>query len=195
MGTNLENTVEVLKKGGILIFPTDTAFGIGCRIDNDLAVKRLFEIRRRPENKPTPVLVDSIQMAEKYTDELPHDVHKLMEKYWPGGLTIVLKSSKGNVSPLVKGGLNTLGLRMPNHPSLLSVISQLGVPIIGSSANFAGERTPFKRREIDQRLINLVDYIMEGEAKGMQSSTVIDCTKKPWIILRHGAVLVEELTD
>ena len=188
---NIEISVKIFIDGGIVIFPTDTVFGVGCRIDNPDSVKRLFSIRRRPKTKATPVLVSSIEMAKEWVDEVSPEVLDLMNQYWPGGLTIILKSTRTDISPLVMGNSNTLGVRMPDHKALLSVIDAVGVPILGPSANFSGEKTPFKKEDLDQTLVSKVDCVMEGESKGVVSSTVIDCTKKPWKIIRQGAVSID----
>src|SRR6267378_4469559 len=103
----ISEAIEILNKDGIVIFPTDTAFGIGCRIDKEEAIKRLFEIRKRPTNQATPVLCDSIDMVRKYVEEIPDDVQELMNKYWPGALTIVLKCQVSKVPELVRGGGST----------------------------------------------------------------------------------------
>src|SRR5487761_627636 len=113
---DVTEAIRVLKKGGIVIFPTDTAFGIGCRIDDEEAVKRLFRIRKRPENKAVPVLVSSLHMAQKYVQEIQQDVvEKLIKPYWPGALTIVLASRNDRVPELVRGGTDTVGVRVPDH--------------------------------------------------------------------------------
>src|SRR5690348_10879973 len=102
---DVAKAIEVLKDGGIVIFPTDTAFGIGCRIDDEDAVKRLFTIRKRPETKAVPVLVSSLHMAQKYVQEVPQDViEKLIKPFWPGALTIVLSCKKEMIPDLVRGG-------------------------------------------------------------------------------------------
>lgn len=187
-----ETAIEEFKKGKIGIFPTDTAFGIGCRIDNEVAVERLFELRRRPKNKPTPVLVASLEMAEEITKMSVSDsVRKLAEKYWPGGLTLVLPNSNDMISKLVVGELNTLGVRMPAYRDILVIIRELGIPILAPSANFAGEATPFSFEEINPDLLSLVDFYIEGASLGESASTVLDCTKKPFNILRQGAVIVD----
>ncbi len=191
MNENQKKAIEILKKGGIIIFPTDTAMGMGCRIDDDQAVKRFFTIRRRSETKPTPVLVSDIQMAREWVDIIPEKTKNLMEKYWPGGLTVVLNSKNTRVSKLVKGGGDTLGVRMPDYTELLTVISDLNIPIIGSSANFAGEQTPYSMDELNPELLSLVDYVLPGEALGKQVSTVLDCTQEPYTVLRQGAVIVD----
>lgn len=190
MQADIDKAVKILKEGGVVIFPTDTAFGIGCRIDDEKAVDRLFEIRKRPETQPTSILVSSIKMAQDYLKPISSDVRrKLMEKYWPGGLTIVLSCKIEKVPSLVRGTGSTLGVRMPNHKTALELIKGTGVPILGPSANFHGEKTPYSLADLDKKLVKLVDYVLSGETSSLhQPSTVIDCSVKPWKILREGAV-------
>jgi L-threonylcarbamoyladenylate synthase len=185
----IARAVHVLKSGGIAIFPTDTAFGIGCRIDDEAAVKRLFRIRKRAENKAVPVLISSVSMAETFLKPIPADViDQLIKPYWPGGLTIVLPCDAEKVSSLVRGGTDTMGVRVPDHLLTVEIINGVGVPIIGTSANFSGKATPYSVEDLDPELTKLVDVVVPGECHGKQASTVIDCTKKPWKILRQGAV-------
>ena len=110
MDKNLEEVIEIAKKGGIVIFPTDTAFGIGCRIDDDYAVEKLFRIRKRSTEKAVPVLASSIEMVEEYIEMVEPDVRELMEKYWPGGLTIILPCQSEKVHSFVRGGGDTIGI-------------------------------------------------------------------------------------
>jgi L-threonylcarbamoyladenylate synthase len=192
MNIKAKKAAEVLKKGGIVIFPTDTAYGIGCRIDDEKAVQRLFKLRKRPETKATPVLVSSLEMAKKYWYEIPDIVYeRLIKPYWPGALTIVLPCKKELIPGLVRGGGETLGLRMPDNENLLTIIEEVGVPIIGTSANFAGESTPFKFESLDPELVKLVDFVLDGECKTKNSSAVIDCVATPWKILRQGALKID----
>ncbi len=195
MNINCRKASKIIKKGGIVVFPTDTAFGIGCRIDDEKAAKRLFEIRKRAETKATPVLVADLEMAREYWEEVPDlVVQKLIKPYWPGALTIVLQCRKEKVPNLVRGGGNTLGLRMPDNVGLLSIIKEVGIPIIGTSANFAGEPTPYKFEDLNPELVNQVDYVLRDSLATPQNhnekkpSTVIDCSVSPWKILRQGAV-------
>lgn len=186
---DIKNAIKILKQGGIVIYPTDTAFGIGCRMDDAKAVKRLFQIRKRPATQATPVLVDSIEMAEKYfVSPISDNVRRLMEDSWPGALTVIYNCRLKLVPSLVRGGGKTVGLRMPNHEVSLTLIKNLGVPILGPSANFHGDRTPFKFEDIDPELIKLADYTIPGECNSGTASTVIDCSANPWIIKRQGAV-------
>lgn len=189
MNTDIEKAVKILKQGGIVIFPTDTAFGIGCRIDNEEAVKRLFSIRKRPAFMATPVLVSGLKMAQEYVLEVPKDVReKLINRFWPGALTIVLQSRIDMVPELVRGHGTTIGVRMPNNQIMLEIIKGVGVPVLGPSANFHGDKTPFKYKDLDPKLIKLVDFVLKGECLVKKLSTVVDCSKKPWKVLRIGAL-------
>lgn len=185
----INKAAKVLNNGGIIIFPTDTAFGIGCRIDKPSSIKKLFEIRKRPINQATPVLVGSIEMAREYVNDIPSDVlEKLINVYWPGVLTIILEAKIEKVPKLVRGMSTTIGLRMPNNKNILEVIEKVGVPILGPSANFHGKDTPFNLEDLDSDLLSLVDFVLEGECSIKNASTVIDCTVAPWKILRKGAI-------
>lgn len=186
--TNIEQAVSILKDGGIVIFPTDTAFGIGCRADKYTSVERLFLLRKRPLHQPTPVLVDSLEMAERYAVVSAEVKEQLIEQYWPGALTIIMPA-KETVLPLLQknGGV---GLRIPNHPTIRQIIRELGVPVLGPSANFHGEPTPYNFTDLDPELVKFVDFVVEGECTTKEASTVISTLSKPWEILRQGAVKV-----
>jgi L-threonylcarbamoyladenylate synthase len=189
MNKQEEEAVKVLNQGGIIIFPSDTAFGIGCRIDRKDAIEKLFKLRKRPNNQATPVLISNINMVKDYAYDISQKVQEeLIDKFWPGALTIILKAKKEKVPELVRGGGENIGLRMPNHKILLNIIENTRVPILGPSANFHGEKTPYEYKDIDKKLISLVDFVLEGECLLKKASTVIDCTKTPWQVLRKGAI-------
>lgn len=191
MVLDIDKAVIILKEGGIIIFPTDTAFGIGCRIDNSEAVEKLFRIRKRPLTKAPPVLFESIEMVKKYTESIPSEVENtLMQQYWPGALTIILPANRDKVPSLVRGGGLTIGTRIPDHDTVLSLIRGVGVPLIGTSANFHGESTPYDFSDLDQELLSLVDGAVEGTCKTKKASTVVDCTVSPWKVLRQGAIQI-----
>lgn len=191
MNNDIGIAVKILNMGGIIIFPTDTAFGIGCRIDKKDAVKKLFEIRKRPQDQATPVLVSDKKMAKDYLFTIDKKVEKdLMDKYWPGALTIILPAKKDLVPDLVRGGGNNLGVRVPANDTILEIIKQVGVPILGPSANLSGEQTPYSIEDLNTNLTRYVDFIVNGECVFKKASTVIDCSKNPWQILRQGVVSV-----
>ena len=189
MTREIKEAIKVLKQGGIVIYPTDTAFGIGCRMDDEEAVKKLFSVRKRPNSQAVPLLCDSIGMVISYVTAVPETVEKeLMLKYWPGALTIVLPANIEKIPGLVRGGGVTIGMRIPSHEVPLSLISGLGVPLIGTSANFHGEPTPYKFADLNPMLYNLVDYVIPGTTSIGKESTVIDCSQEVWEIKRQGAI-------
>lgn len=193
MNKAIEKAVKILKEGGIVIFPTDTAFGIGCRINDEKAIERLFKICGKPKNQAVPVLVDTLKMVQNYLLPIPKEViNKLIKPYWPGGLTIVLSCRIDRVPSLVRGENMTLGVRIPDHPLTRELIRRVGVPILGPSANFHQGKTPYKFEDLNPKLLSLADYVIPGttSSEGL-ASTVVDCSKKPWKILRQGAIKIQ----
>lgn len=191
MDKKIEEASEILNKGGIIIFPTDTAFGIGCRIDRADSIEKLFHIRKRPVSQATPVLVDGLEMAETYAKVADDVKEKLIIPYWPGALTVVCESYIKKVPELVRGGGKNVGVRMPNNKTILSLIRSAGVPVLGPSANFHGENTPHDFKELNPDLLRLVDYVLEGVCLYTNPSTVVDVTQNPWKILRQGQVEIK----
>ncbi|MEK9178371.1 MAG: L-threonylcarbamoyladenylate synthase [Patescibacteria group bacterium] len=189
MKSDLGKAIKILREGGIVIFPTDTAFGIGCRIDRQEAIERLFDIRKRPKSQATPVLFDSIGQVSEYVSQIPPEALSLMEKHWPGALTIVLPAKIFKVPYLVRGGGKNIGVRIPNHEDALALIRGVSVPILGPSANFHGEPTPFRLEDLNKSLVSKADYVLSGETKLKKESSVIDCTVFPFRVLRFGAVV------
>lgn len=184
----IQQAAGILGQGGIIIFPTDTVYGIGCRMDSVTAVNRLNRLLKRSSTQPLPVLVNSQEMAEKYLQPLPDKIYELMYKYWPGGLTIVYYCRTRLVPKAVRGGGNTLGVRIPDHDIPQQLIEKVKVPLVGTSANFHGAKTPCKIDDLDQNLLQTADATVVGDCKLRQASTVIDCTQEPWRILRQGVV-------
>lgn len=191
MNNQIQQAVEILKNGGVVLLPTDTVFGICCRIDNQQALQRLFQIKKRDIHQAVPILVDSTEMVKKYVEHFDSKVEKLMEDYWPGGLTIVLSAKKENVLPLVRGDGDTTGVRIPDMLPTFQIIEKLGVPIVGTSANFHGNPSVTKWKDLDPELIRLVDFVLQEDSLGGVASTVLDCSNNPWKILRQGAVKIE----
>ncbi len=182
----ITHAINIVKEGGIIIYPTDTAFGIGCRIDDHKAVDRLFKIRQRPPNQPMPVLVASIDMSLAYLDHPSDIVRQLMTQYWPGALTIVAPCKKKVIYSPIRGGSQTVGMRMPNHEIPLRIINGAGVPIVGPSANFHGSPTPYRQEDLDPELVKLVDLVVPGVCTLKEASTVVDCSVSPYKIIRQG---------
>ena len=188
----INKAVSILNQGGIVIFPTDTAFGIGCRIDKLSSVKRLFKIRKRPQTQAVPVLVDSIRMAQKYLlSPLSDNVRHLIRDYWPGALTIIYGCKLNLVSPLVRGYGKTLGVRMPDNNTILNILKGTRVPVLAPSANFHGDSTPYHLSDLNKELIKKVDFVVSGECKIGLASTVLDVSLVHWKILRQGKIQID----
>ena len=190
MKKDIQQAIKVFTEGGIVIFPTDTAFGIGCRIDDEKAVDRLFAIRKRPRTQATPILVSSIGQALPYLDSPSDIVRHLMKTYWPGALTIIAPCKKNKIYSPIRGDGETVGIRMPDHPDILTVITAVGVPILGPSANIHGEKTPFFFKDLDPVLVRQVDFVLKGICKEKVVSTVVDCSVDPHTIVRQGAIML-----
>jgi len=188
MNKDLAKAIQILEAGGVVIYPTDTAFGIGCRIDCKSAVDRVFEMRRRPRTLPMPVLVSSSDMALPYFTKPPFIVRRLMEQHWPGALTIVYTCNQKRIYSPIRAGGRTVGIRMPDHEIALQCITGVGVPILGPSANFHGDPTPYRFEDLNSDLVKAVDYTLFGFCKTKRASTVVDCTTQPPTIVRQGAV-------
>lgn len=192
INSEVTEAIKVLKQGGIVIFPTDTAFGIGCRMDLESSVRKLFTVRRRPASQAAPVLVGSQKMALAYLlHPIPNNVRQLMDKYWPGALTIVYSCNISLVPSYVRGNGINLGVRMPDHRTALQLIEGVGVPILGPSANFHGHKTPFDFSDLDKNLIKLADFVVTGNCRKKNVSTVIDCSVNPPKIIRQGEVIIK----
>lgn len=195
MNEKIEKAVKILQNGGIVLLPTDTVFGLCCRIDNENALEKLFQIKRRDTTHAVPILVSSTDMVKEYVKPFPQNTEKLMEEYWPGGLTIILPCKTEKVLPLVRGKGNTLGVRIPDFLPTFQIIEKLGVPIVGTSANFHGNLSVSKFKNLDPELVKLVDYVLQEDSLGSMSSTVVDCSKEPWKIVRQGSVILSETKD
>jgi L-threonylcarbamoyladenylate synthase len=189
----IKKATEAFKEGKIVVFPTDTVYGVGVVIDDLRAIERLYRLKGRPATKPTPVLVGNIEQVEELVTKIRPEVKKLLEKFWPGGLTLVLSAKKEKVPDLMRGGGETIGVRMPNHPLLLKVLQKLGKAIVAPSANFAGKPPPKKFSEIDSTFLEKADFVVSGKCGLGIPSTVLDVTKKPWKIIREGPVSAKEL--
>ena len=133
-------------------------------------------------------------MAQNYLKSpLPDNVRHLMKNYWPGGLTIVYRCREDKIPKLVRAGGSTLGVRMPKSKLTLEIITGLGVPLLGPSANFHGKSTPYEFDELDQKLLKAVDFVLEGKCRDKLASTVVDCTSTDWKILRQGVVRLDNI--
>ena len=194
---DLDAAAAILRLGGVVIFPTDTVYGIGARSDRPKAIERIRQIKKTPENQKFPVLVSDVGQVKKIA-KITNAAAKLIEKYWPGGLTIILNTRRPSVnsSSVILGNEVTpesskkIAFRMPDSLLTRTLIEKIGVPIIGTSANFHGKRTSNTFKWLDPKFAKLADYVLEGECKFGIESTVVDATVDPPKVLREGAVSI-----
>jgi len=181
-----------LKKGGIVIFPTDTLYGIGCLISNKNAIRRLYKIRKNPVSKPTLILSSNNTQAYKY-GYFNKEARRVVNQFWPGPLTAVVKAKK-TVPNIIRSKENTVAIRVPKQSPLQKIIKMIDEPILAPSANFYSEKAPITFKEIDKKLLALVDYKIDiNKLSGYQKmseiqSTIVDLRKGSYKILRDGAI-------
>lgn len=187
---NIKKAIESFNSGEIVVFPTDTAYGIGCRIDFADSVEKIFKIRQRVESKPLLVLANNMEMVEEYV-YLNSQVRQFAKEYWPGGVTLILPCKKDIVPSVVRAGGDTLAVRIPKHQELLEIIKEIGVPVVAPSANISGNKTPYKIEEVEKEILESADLVISGECTYKKESTIINTISDSWQVVRRGAVIVK----
>jgi len=191
----IRKAAEIIKKGGLVAFPTETVYGLGADALNPAAVRRIYAAKGRPADNPLIVHVADKDQICGLAKELPKNAKDLIRKFFPGPLTIILE--KSDVVPHeTTAGLNTVAIRMPSHRIALALIKESGTPIAAPSANKAGRPSPTRAQHVLEDLNGKVDLIIDGGATevGLES-TVVDLTVKPPQILRPGGITVEMLRE
>jgi L-threonylcarbamoyladenylate synthase len=185
----LNEVVSVFKKGGLVVYPTETCYGAGVLATDKNAIKKLLKYKKRPSGKAISIAVSSSKMAEKYV-ELNNTAENVYKKFLPGPVTVISKS-KGIVANGIESEFNTLGVRIPKFPLILQIINKLNLPITATSANSSGKKTPYRIEDILENLSEnqkeLIDLIIDaGELPKNLPSTVIDTTRESMQVLREG---------
>ena len=194
MNGEIKKAVTILNQGGLVAFPTETVYGLGADATNDTATASIYEKKGRPSFNPLIAHVDSAVMASKYVQITP-TAQKLMDAFWPGPLTLVLKRKPDcAVSLLASAGLDTLAVRCPNNPIALDLIHAFGKPIVAPSANKSGRISPTTVEHIIQDYGNEAPFILDGGAcqVGVES-TVLLCDKEKVAVLRYGGLAIEDI--
>jgi L-threonylcarbamoyladenylate synthase len=189
----ISRAVKILSAGGLVVFPTDTVYGIAASVNHPAGIDRLYEAKSRSANKAIAVLIAELEQLNDLTTGLTPSAEKLARRFWPGALTLVVPKHPDlpeNLSPLP-----TVGIRMPDHPFARSLIRAAG-PLATSSANLSGEANTLNADQAFEQLAGRVELILDGgPVPGGVPSTVIDCTQTPPRILRQGAVTAEDLAE
>jgi L-threonylcarbamoyladenylate synthase len=192
---SIARAAEILRRGGLVAFPTETVYGLGADALDRAAVLRLFAAKGRPANDPLIVHVGSIDRARPLVAALDEDAHRLAARFWPGPLTLVLRRSAA-VPDEVTAGLETVALRIPSHPIARALLDAAGVPIAAPSANLFSRPSPTRASHVLEDLHGRIDLIIDGgsTAIGMES-TVLDLSGPVPTVLRPGAITMEMLGD
>jgi L-threonylcarbamoyladenylate synthase len=185
----LEAAVRVLRAGGLVAFPTETFYGLGALAFDEGAVARVFRAKSRPGDKPLLVLVDSLAMVEQVACEVPDRARRLMARYWPGPLTLVLPA-RADLPTALTAGTGTIGVRLSAHPVARALVRAAGTPITAPSANPHDGTGPRTADDVLAALGTHVDLVLDGgPTPGGPASTVLDLTRTPAVVLRAGAVV------
>lgn len=191
----IEQAAEIIKNGGIVVFPTETVYGIGADALNEDAIKRLYRVKGRPANQKTSLLVSSIEMLEKITQNISDIEYKLIKRFFPGPLTLILH--KKNIIPnILTNNEEIVGFRMPANQIALELIEKVGRPIATSSANFAGKPSGINLSDIKNNFKENVDFYIDGGKSeiGMGSTIVQVIDGKP-VILRQGSITLDQINQ
>jgi L-threonylcarbamoyladenylate synthase len=187
----IKKAAGIIKKGGLVVYPTDTLYGVGCNALDEDAIKKVFEVKRREAKKPLSIAVCNLKMLRKYTS-FSNRAMRVMERFLPGPLTFILK--KKGLPDVLTGGREEVGIRVPESKCTLKLVMQAGVPIVATSANISGREPPQTAIEAGEQLPEVDLILDEGRLEGLPS-TVIDLTTDPPKILREGKKPAWEVSE
>jgi L-threonylcarbamoyladenylate synthase len=188
----IDKGIEILRGGGVVAFPTDTVYGLGADSSNPAAVERVYAIKKRPGHRQFPLLIAEMSRLADLAEPIPEIAWFLARRFWPGGLTLVLRK-RDSVDKSVASGA-TVAVRVPDHPVCLTLIEGLGNPLVGTSANISGRPPTLTADEVRQQLGRKVDLIIDGgKSPGGKESTVVDVTDDRPVILREGIIPSPEI--
>lgn len=188
--------VDLLNAGEVVAFPTETVYGLGAVATNETAVRKIFEAKGRPQDNPLIVHIGEKEQLHDFTMNVPRLAYDCMEAFWPGPLTIVLPLKPNSLAKNVSAGLDTIGIRMPEHPVALELLRRLKEPVAAPSANKSGKPSPTKASHVFHDLNEKIPFIVDGGTTGIGlESTVLDVTSPVPTILRPGGVTKEMLEE
>ena len=190
----LKDAITALKNNGVIAIPTETVYGLAAYAFSKKAIKKIYEVKQRPKEKPLIVLIGNINQLKQIVKGIPNWVKKSLSKLWPGPVTIILPK-KEEVPREVTAGLSKVAVRMPNHPIPLLLANEVG-PIVAPSANISGEPPTSKPEKVIEDFYGKIDVIVDaGETPYKKPSTIIDATTRPPKIIREGPIPRKKLEE
>ena len=187
---NIDKICDVINNKGLVITPTDTVYGIMADAMDEDAIRGVYNIKKRGYNKPLIILVDSFEMLSQYTEEISEMERKLMNRFWPGLVTFILKKND-KISNLITAGNNTVGVRIPDNNDLLEIIRRLKRPVVSTSANITETPVITSIEMLEADIVDNIDYIEDGGYLDNQSSTIVKINDNELVILREGKIADE----
>ncbi len=190
---DLEKAVRIVESGGIVAFPTETYYGLAVDPFNSEAVARLFEVKKRSPDKPVLTLIRDKTQLSLLTDDVPNQYYPVMEKFWPGPVTLIFGAVK-HLPVQLTGGTGTVGVRIPSHPLALKLLDIARKPLTATSANISGMPAASSAGDVSMQLGNGIDMILDGgRTPGKLGSTIIGCSLDGLGEVRKGIVSFEEI--
>jgi L-threonylcarbamoyladenylate synthase len=189
----IQQAAKIILNGGLVAFPTDTLYGLGTNLFDVYSVKKVFEVKNRPPEKPLIALIGSEDDLDSLVTDVPTIGKKFIENHWPGPLTIIFKACE-HIPKVVLAGGDTIAVRMPKSKISLALLAETGVPLTSPSANLSGEYSPMTAQDVYNQLNGKIDLILDG-GKSNQTipSTLVDVTVDPPKVLRPGPIKLNEL--
>ncbi|HHX03487.1 MAG TPA: threonylcarbamoyl-AMP synthase [Tissierellia bacterium] len=189
---NLQEAADILLRGDTLIFPTETVYGLGARFDSDEALQKVFRAKGRPADNPLILHVANASWVEQLAQDIPPQAFELMEAFWPGPLSLVLKK-KDHVSSLISAGLSSVAVRCPSHELAHQLIQAVGLPVAAPSANPSGRPSPTREIDVMEMVGKVAGILLGGDCEVGLESTVLDLSTDVPLVLRPGAVTTQQL--
>jgi L-threonylcarbamoyladenylate synthase len=191
----IKRGVEIIRKGGLVAFPTDTLYGLGAGAYIESAVERIFQVKRRSRDMALPLLLADTSQIPEIAKDIPAYAWRLIERFLPGGLTLVVPRTQ-KVKDIITAGGDSVAFRIPDHPVARALIRGSGMPVIGTSANVSGQPNPLTYEEVYRQIGDKVDLVINGgPTPGGKESTVVDVTGDIPAILRLGVVSRAQLEE
>lgn len=190
----IKEIVDILNKDGIIIFPTDTVYGIACNAFSDKALIKLFNTKKRSLDKPINILTNSIDKINLVVDNINNIEEKLINKYFPGDLTIIFNKKKG-ISNILTANKNTIGVRIPNNDIALKILSNYPYPLAVTSANISGENVGTKLDDLIEIFKDKVDIIIDGGILNNIPSTIVRVEDNKINIIRQGSLIIDKVGE
>ena len=188
----LESIAQELQAGALVVFPTETVYGLGTSAFSPSGIRRIYAVKGRTWQKPLALLTPSLDAARPLLEHIPSEAARLAEHFWPGPLTLVFQAS--TLGRLITEGRETVGVRVPDHPFALALLQCVGLPLATTSANASGEEPAISGRKAAQLFRKKVEWVVDGGACPVEiASSVVDCSHYPPTVLREGAISKKKL--